>query len=306
MAKQVYNPILDTFSNSVYGNDEYEINAPFNQFVSVETPEIEPIKLELPNLFEGPDALDITNRAYGVTNEGNVILKQEEPEDPLGPGVSQEDIFIKPEESDEQVTQTYTQPEQQSEQKITTTPEQKMTTTPELNYKGVKLYSNRIPKNKTSIGIDLMNGLIKRGFSQYQAAGIVGNLYAESNFNFAQTNPDDLGSPSRGLVQWKGIRFNRLKEFAGNRPWTDRDVQLDFLVYELKNYYPNVYANLMNSSNWYEASEAFAPYEGYAGYDGTTATARKAGWSQSRVDQEHRSRISYAKEIYDLYNKGKG
>jgi hypothetical protein len=40
-----------------------------------------------------------------------------------------------------------------------------MTTTSELNYKGVKLYSNRIPKNKTSIGIDLMNGLIKRGFS---------------------------------------------------------------------------------------------------------------------------------------------
>jgi hypothetical protein len=41
---------------------------------------------------------------------------------------------------------------------------------------------------------------------------------------------------------------------------------------------------LNNSKNPYEASEAWAYYERYAGYDGSTKTAKKAGWSQSRIN----------------------
>jgi len=41
---------------------------------------------------------------------------------------------------------------------------------------------------------------------------------------------------------------------------------------------------LSKTNDPHSASEAWAYYEKYAGYDGTTKTAKKAGWSQERVN----------------------
>ena len=48
--------------------------------------------------------------------------------------------------------------------------------------------------------MDLMSGLINRGFSPIEAAGLLGNMAAESGFNYSAWNGNDLGSASGGLV----------------------------------------------------------------------------------------------------------
>jgi hypothetical protein len=77
----------------------------------------------------------------------------------------------------------------------------------------------------------IMSGLVARGFSQEQAAAIVGNLAAESSLNPANVNP---ASGAFGLEQLLGQRkggFMRYAAAAGKNP-TDIDAQLDWLKLE--------------------------------------------------------------------------
>lgn len=69
-----------------------------------------------------------------------------------------------------------------------------------------------------------------------QAAGVMGNLYAESTFR-----PDAIEDTSRaekghGLAQWTFGRWNNLSNFASEqgKPWQDLTLQLDFLKSELE------------------------------------------------------------------------
>ena len=153
--------------------------------------------------------------------------------------------------------------------------------------------------------IYIMDNLInKNGFKPHEAAGMVGNLMAESRLNTGSLNSNDLGLPAGGLAGWRGSNFSKLKQFAKNRgkSWTDIDSQLDFLVSSIDS---SVRDKLSRSTNPHEASEAWAYYEKYAGYDGTTKTAKKAGWSQERVNLEHKNRSDYANEIYELWKSRK-
>lgn len=80
----------------------------------------------------------------------------------------------------------------------------------------------------------LMNSEL--GFKDYQAAGIVGNIFAESRWNPTTVNPNDRGMESIGLCQWRAKRNTKLKEKANetNKSWTDLDLQVDYLIEELK------------------------------------------------------------------------
>jgi hypothetical protein len=66
------------------------------------------------------------------------------------------------------------------------------------------------------------------GLPDYQAAGIVGNLYQESH-----VNPSE---PGGGIAQWIGSRWTDLQNFAKSRnvSATDLQTQLDFLWSELQ------------------------------------------------------------------------
>ena len=166
-------------------------------------------------------------------------------------------------------------------------------------------YKKKITGDKQkSTTLTVMNGLISRGFQPHEAAGIVGNLMRESNLNTGAYNPNDVGLPGGGLAGWRGPEFSKLKAYASSqgKSWKDLDTQLDFLISSIS---PDVRDRLSRAQDPHSASEAWAYYEKYAGYDGTTKTARKAGWSQDRVNQEHKSRSDYAKEIYDLWNSQK-
>lgn len=73
----------------------------------------------------------------------------------------------------------------------------------------------------------------KHGLTPAQAAGIVGNLQTESGFDTGAYNP---GEGAIGLAQWRGGRRAALEAFAASRGQsvTDWDVQVDFLVYEMR------------------------------------------------------------------------
>ena len=75
---------------------------------------------------------------------------------------------------------------------------------------------------------------INQGFTPEQAAGIVGNLQAESGANLdALYNPAGGGTGARGIAQWRGPRTQAFYERYGTYPDTaSLDQQLDFIMYE--------------------------------------------------------------------------
>ncbi|RVG08534.1 hypothetical protein CN234_17275 [Sinorhizobium meliloti] len=123
--------------------------------------------------------------------------------------------------------------------------------------------------------------LISKGWAPHQAAGIVGNLTAESgaSLNTSARNPGDGsdGSDSVGLAQWNGSRAKALKAFAAARgtDWTDFDTQVDFIDHELRTSERSAGENLARATNAEEAAAAFTGYE------------RPAGWSPSNARGSH-------------------
>lgn len=89
-----------------------------------------------------------------------------------------------------------------------------------------------------NIQADIYNRYRMNGLSDVEAAGMTGNIGAESSFSTTVTSGDGYGS--RGLVQFTGDRLNGEKgllKFAESRgldPW-DWRTQLDFSVWELHN-----------------------------------------------------------------------
>lgn len=81
-------------------------------------------------------------------------------------------------------------------------------------------------------------GLLKRGFPEHIADGILGNISVESGFDpgINETNPVVAGSRGGfGLFQHTGPRRRELEAFAQSqgRPVNDIDLQLDFAAQEL-------------------------------------------------------------------------
>jgi hypothetical protein len=118
-----------------------------------------------------------------------------------------------------------------------------------------------------------MSALQSFGWSKEQAAGIVGNLVAESKLDTGALNPGDGsdGSDSIGIGQWNGPRATALKDFAAKRntDWRDLDTQLAFLDYELRNSPSEkaAFDALQKASDPRAAAEAMIMYERPRGSD---------------------------------------
>ena len=99
------------------------------------------------------------------------------------------------------------------------------------------------------------NFFIAKGYEPHQAAGIVGNLMAESGLN-PTVKPGDNGT-AFGIAQWRGDdRFGKLKSMYGE-DWTKLDNQLAFVDWELNNTYKKVGDKLRKTSNVTEAGKIF-------------------------------------------------
>lgn len=89
-----------------------------------------------------------------------------------------------------------------------------------------------------NIQADIYNRYRQNGLSDVEAAGMTGNIGAESSFSTTATSGDGYGS--RGLVQFTGDRLNgengllKFAERKGLDPW-DWRTQVDFSVWELHN-----------------------------------------------------------------------
>lgn len=128
----------------------------------------------------------------------------------------------------------------------------------------------------------IWNRLISEGFNEYGAAGLMGNLYAESALNpknLQNTYEKSLGytddgytkavdngsygnfvrdSAGYGLAQWTyWSRKQDLLNFAraAGKSIGDLEMQLDFLCKELKENYGMLYASLKTASNVRAASD---------------------------------------------------
>lgn len=130
----------------------------------------------------------------------------------------------------------------------TTTPTQRPGITPEAQ----KRTTERKDEDSSSADVNLPNGagstdnankamsyFMSQGWTREQAAGIVGNLQAESspNLNPAAVGLNDVASGvhSYGIAQWNRERYEALKAFARERgtEWSDFTTQLMFVQKEL-------------------------------------------------------------------------
>lgn len=125
-----------------------------------------------------------------------------------------------------------------------------------------------------------------RGFTPEQAAGIVGNLIAESGLD--TDIPGDAGT-SFGIAQWRGERLTKLKRFANanGRDWTDFDTQLEFVLVELEGDEQTAGAKLRSAKTVDEATAAMIGYE------------RPRGWTPENPRGGHNfaGRLKHAEDV---------
>lgn len=112
--------------------------------------------------------------------------------------------------------------------------------------------------NRTTENI-IWDFLKVNGYTDIQAAAIIGNLYQESGLNPSRT---EYGTGEGiGLVQWSFGRKQQLKDFcfAKGANWTDLNSQLEFLVKELNSsqFHKKHKTTFNNPYSIDEATEAF-------------------------------------------------
>jgi cell wall-associated NlpC family hydrolase len=107
---------------------------------------------------------------------------------------------------------------------------------------------------------------VSRGLTPAGAAGIMGNINAESGFDPAvfEGGADSSGYPvdgvGFGLIQWtftsRQAPLVEMAKKAGVKP-TDVDIQLQYVMRELKDSYQSVYNVLKTSNDIYETTSKF-------------------------------------------------
>jgi lysophospholipase L1-like esterase len=113
--------------------------------------------------------------------------------------------------------------------------------------------------NVTNPANKIMIFLKNKGLSTSQAAGIIGNLQVESNFD-----PNAVGDngTSYGIAQWHKSRFDSLKQWSKKNglKWNSLDAQLQFLWWELNNSETGALSKLKMTNDPQNAAYVFAKY----------------------------------------------
>lgn len=146
------------------------------------------------------------------------------------------------------------------------------------------IVSKPLPQNVAGRAEAAMAFYMGRGYTKEQAAGIVGNLIAESRLTPSGAVGDN--GTAFGIAQWRGERLTRLKRFAAanGKDWQDFQTQLAFVDMELQNHETAAYHALKSAKTVDEATAAFIGYE------------RPQGWSASnpRGGHNYSGRLKFA------------
>ncbi|MEV0032788.1 phage tail tip lysozyme [Nocardia sp. NPDC050793] len=115
----------------------------------------------------------------------------------------------------------------------------------------------------------------KYGFTPAQAAGILGNMQAESDF---KTDAYNEGEGAIGLCQWEGGRRDRLEAFAAaqGKPVTDWRVQVDFMMHEMQGSESVAFQKIKSTHSPAAAAEAFDQF-----YERSSGDARSQRMSNA-------------------------
>lgn len=148
------------------------------------------------------------------------------------------------------------------------------------------------------------NYLIGKGLSPIAAAGIVGNLVAESGLNTTiPGRADDKGSI--GIAQWHSDRKQGLMTFANkvNKPFSSLSTQLDYLVYELKSpAYSKALAGLNFAKTPGEASIAFMNhYEKPAEWAKKQSVGKRVGEATSIYTGKPYEGVNYSEDSEETF-----
>jgi hypothetical protein len=98
------------------------------------------------------------------------------------------------------------------------------------------------------------------GYTDEQAAGIVGNLIQESNLNPKAFNPTGGGKGAYGIAQWRGSRQDELLKFSGKNKLDETTLQdqLEFIIHELGTTEKKAGTDLKAQSTVEDATRSFA------------------------------------------------
>lgn len=139
---------------------------------------------------------------------------------------------------------------------------------------GGKLYDDGGEKQSLHPNVGkAMQYFMNKGLTDYQAAGLVGNLMRESSLDYKAVNK---GSNAYGLAQWLGDRKTGLFKKYGNNPTFEQ--QLDYVWDELNSTHKNGLRMLKASKSAEEAARnAMGYYEFSAGPEKAIANMIKHG-----------------------------
>ena len=151
----------------------------------------------------------------------------------------------------------------------------------ETKKEDVKVTSRGATEKRTNENI-VWDYLLDAGYSEVQAAGIIGNMWQESGVNPSRHESNGIGF---GLVQWSFGRRQQLEAYAASkgRSASDIYVQLEFLVKELKEgkqFYGTYAEQFANPYSVDQATEAFCwgferPHKDHA----NMANRKKQAWA---------------------------
>lgn len=117
--------------------------------------------------------------------------------------------------------------------------------------------TSNISKPESKSAKDIINFFVNKGLSKEQAAGIAGNLHAESAFN---TNAIGDENTSYGLAQWRLGRRTNLENFTKQKGLAKNSFngQLEFLWNELQTTHNDALKALIQTKTPENAAEVFA------------------------------------------------
>lgn len=160
-----------------------------------------------------------------------------------------------------------------------------------------------------SVAEKVWNFMIENGYSEIATAGLMGNIHQESGgFNPAIVENGGSGE-GIGLCQWSYGRRTRLENFASERgkDWSDVDIQLEYLLWELEN--DGFNGNRTYQNQWENAEtpeEAAIAFEKGFERAGTPMMENRIRWANTYYEQYRGSYTAVsgtsANQITDLKN----
>lgn len=160
----------------------------------------------------------------------------------------------------------------------------------------------QISYNAEDIAWKIWCALLDAGYSEEAAAGVLGNIEAESGFNPGAVNPS---SGAFGLAQWLGGRKDKLYAYCDELDveYTDADAQIAYLIAEITGngecnasfQYMSAYSEEYN--NWKNATSPENAGTNFCRWferPATTVAAVKRYFSQKRCN--------YSRQWYDRFH----